>query len=44
MALKKQTVSFPLAQGLTQKTSDKSSKPGTLKNCKNIQINKRVRS
>ena len=40
MALKKQTVSFPLAQGLTQKTSDKSSKPGTLENCKNIQINK----
>lgn len=40
MALKKQTVSFPLAQGLTQKTSDKSSQPGTLKNCKNIQINK----
>ena len=40
MALKKQTVSIPFAQGLTQKTSDASSNPGSLKDCKNIQINK----
>lgn len=40
MALKKQTVSIPFAQGLTQKTSDASSKLGSLKDCKNIQINK----
>lgn len=40
MALKKQTVSIPFAQGLMQKTADSSSKLGTLKDCKNIQINK----
>ena len=40
MALKKQTVSVPFAQGLMQKTADSSSKLGTLKDCKNIQINK----
>jgi len=40
MALRKKIISVPFAQGLTQKTNDVASKVGTLKDCKNIQINK----
>lgn len=40
MALQKKNVTLPFSQGLIQKTSDASSPAGTLRECKNIQINK----